>query len=114
MAPRVYQVIRGLNVGDEKLQQEGWLSEYQRKFDVLLPQIQIVEKILERTPISQFIGGMKLNMQVHAQLERVQTLHEAYALAKFNVLVLTHNNCHLPPPIDSVPPFDNRNARYGH
>lgn len=41
------------------LKKEGSLADYQRQFDGLLHRWQLVEKVSEKTAISQFIGELE-------------------------------------------------------
>lgn len=78
------------------LRQEGSLAEYQRLFDGLLHRWQLVEKVSEKMTISQFIGGLELQLQGQVRLQRVQTLHEAFVVAKLHDSVLAPQRAYRP------------------
>lgn len=81
----------------KNLRQEGSFEEYQMKFDVLLHQVSLTEHLLEKAAVSEFIVGLELHLQGPVRLPHVQTLNEAYAVAKLHNSVLTSQ---LPQPTD--------------
>lgn len=70
------------------LREEGSLADYQRQFDGLLHRWQLVEKVSEKTVISQFIGGLEYQLQGQVRLQHVHTLHEDFVVAKLHDSVL--------------------------
>lgn len=68
----------------KNLRQERSFVDYQREFNHLLHNIQLLVPILEKSVLSQFLGGLDHRFQGSVCLQRLQKLREAYTIVKLH------------------------------
>ncbi|GKG49292.1 reverse transcriptase, partial [Tanacetum coccineum] len=62
----------------KNLKQDGTVKDYHEKFESLLNRMELSEK----HAISLFLGGLKLEISSHIRMFTLDTLNDAYYLAK--------------------------------